>query len=173
MDYTMDLPDDSRAARPDTERSSPSASDSRLPALEIGQALKARGQMLPESDDDSSSLGSDADIPLLSGRGHTPSTRATPSHKILSVISDAELRRMTLARPAPGGRYSGRSLRNAITALQKQIDKQDPVEEFKVLRNVKLTDNCEEAKKAVNKDKNRYRNVLPYDETRVVIEQAG
>ncbi|XP_022099878.1 tyrosine-protein phosphatase non-receptor type 13-like isoform X2 [Acanthaster planci] len=171
MDNTMDLPDDS-AAHPDTGKSSPSASDGQHAAMKFGQALKARGQMVPESDD-SSSWGSDTDIPLSGDRGHTPAPRTTPSHKILSVISDAELRRMALARPAPGGHYSGRSLRSVIAGLQKQIDKQDPAEEFKVLRNVKATDNCEEAKKPINKDKNRYRNVLPYDETRVVIQQVG
>ena len=87
--------------------------------------------MVPESDE-SSSWGSDTDIPLSGDRGHTPAPRTTPSHKILSMISDTELRRMALARPAPGGRYSGRSLRSVIAGLQKQIDKQDPAEEFKV-----------------------------------------
>nr|XP_006812581.1 PREDICTED: tyrosine-protein phosphatase non-receptor type 13-like [Saccoglossus kowalevskii] len=37
------------------------------------------------------------------------------------------------------------------------------------LRLVKAVDDCETAKLPVNKDKNRYRNVLPYDATRVTL----
>ena len=87
----------------------------------------------PAESDESSSWGSDTDIPLSIDDGPAnPTPRGTPSNKILSVISDAELRRMAILRPASGGSYSGRSLRNTIATIQKQIDKQDPGEEYKV-----------------------------------------
>ena len=41
---------------------------------------------------------------------------------------------------------------------------------LQMLRNVKITDNCEEAKRPNNKDKNRYRNVVPCEYTSAVMK---
>lgn len=65
--------------------------------------------------------------------------------------------------------YSGRELRATLLNFQRKIEAADPVDEYKTLRHAKLTDNCNEARKPDNKAKNRYRNVLPYDSTRVIL----
>ena len=92
---------------------------------------------MEESAESSSDWGSDTELPLSmdgdkGSRSLDPTPRATPSSKILSVIGDADLKRMPVVRPCKDGKYSGRTLRSAIATLQKQIDKQDPAEEYKV-----------------------------------------
>ncbi|XP_071952014.1 tyrosine-protein phosphatase non-receptor type 13-like isoform X2 [Antedon mediterranea] len=119
--------------------------------------------------DNSESWNSDTELPL-ENNNHTP--RETPSIKIMGVITDTELQRMSLVKPPNGGVYSGRSLRMLQNAIHKAIDKEDPAEEYKQLRQLKPVDNCDVAKKPFNKDKNRYRNVLPYDKTRVVLQEV-
>lgn len=53
--------------------------------------------------------------------------------------------------------------------FQQKVDQGDPAEEYKELRQVKMTDNCSIAKQADNKLSNRFRNVLPYDFNRVCL----
>ena len=53
------------------------------------------------------------------------------------------------------------SIPNIIEDLQERIAINDPQEEFKQLRNVPITDECETATLQKNKVKNRFRNVLP------------
>ncbi|KAJ8311229.1 hypothetical protein KUTeg_011219 [Tegillarca granosa] len=61
------------------------------------------------------------------------------------------------------------SIPNLIDQLQNKIEMDDPVEEYKELRHIKPTDNCDTAKLPENKVKNRFRNVLPYDINRVML----
>ncbi|EDO38304.1 predicted protein, partial [Nematostella vectensis] len=67
----------------------------------------------------------------------------------------------------PGGRYAGHRLKMLTGALQTKLDSGMPEEEFKDLREIKPTDGCDSGKNQANTDKNRYRNVLPYEATRV------
>ncbi|XP_030835107.1 tyrosine-protein phosphatase non-receptor type 13 isoform X4 [Strongylocentrotus purpuratus] len=174
IDSTAELPDDlDNVEIPDSPGQ---RSDSLLAAQRLGRALQNRNDKR-ESDEESLSWGSENSLPLDEeneiSEAANGAARATPSTKILEDITNAQLESMAIVRPAEGGRYTGRGLRSSIAKIQKQIDKQDPAEEFKTLRQVKAIDNCEEAKKAQNKDKNRFRNVLPYDKTRVILEDSG
>ncbi|XP_069124056.1 tyrosine-protein phosphatase non-receptor type 13-like isoform X2 [Argopecten irradians] len=54
-----------------------------------------------------------------------------------------------------------------IPLLQRKIEHDDPMEEYKELRQVKMTDNCSIGRLPENKSRNRFRNVLPYDLNRV------
>lgn len=53
------------------------------------------------------------------------------------------------------------SVPNIISDMQEKIGIEDPQEEFKLLRNVPLTDECTTATLPNNRPKNRFRNVLP------------
>ena len=53
------------------------------------------------------------------------------------------------------------SIPGLIAELQEKIEIEDPQEEFKQLRGVKPTDACSAANLVYNRDKNRFRNVLP------------
>ncbi|KAH3747177.1 hypothetical protein DPMN_181598 [Dreissena polymorpha] len=57
-----------------------------------------------------------------------------------------------------------------VSALQERITLEDPQEEYRQLRDVPLTDMCEAATLIHNRPKNRFRNVLPYDINRVLLE---
>ncbi|XP_077999364.1 tyrosine-protein phosphatase non-receptor type 13-like isoform X2 [Glandiceps talaboti] len=149
FDAGLDLPDDS--GKPKTTNTVP----------------KQKKKQGAESGGESSPWTSDVDLPL-----DNESLNSSPRHKLntLGIVSDSELKRMKVIKPVPGGKYTGKNLETAIANLQQQIEKQDPVEEYKQLRLVKSVDDCQSAKKIINKDKNRYRNVLPYDATRVKLK---
>ena len=53
------------------------------------------------------------------------------------------------------------SIPGLISELQEKIELDEPQEEFKQLRSVKPTDACSAAVLPYNRDKNRFRNVLP------------
>ena len=53
------------------------------------------------------------------------------------------------------------SIPGLIAELQEKIEIEDPQEEFKQLRTVKPTDACTAANLVYNREKNRFRNVLP------------
>ncbi|XP_068744131.1 tyrosine-protein phosphatase non-receptor type 13-like isoform X2 [Montipora capricornis] len=72
-----------------------------------------------------------------------------------------------------GGQYTGEQLASLISDLQRKLYSDSPSEEFKALREIKPTDGCDTGKKPANKDKNRYRNVLPFEKTRVKLSGDG
>ncbi|XP_025906237.1 FERM and PDZ domain-containing protein 2 [Nothoprocta perdicaria] len=58
-------------------------------------------------------------------------------------------------------------IKGLIQGLQLQIENQEVFKEFMALENVKPIDDCRTGKAPENRDKNRYRDILPYDKTRV------
>ncbi|XP_028982966.1 tyrosine-protein phosphatase non-receptor type 13 isoform X2 [Betta splendens] len=85
------------------------------------------------------------------------------------IISEEELSKLTLISPARTSQYSGSRVKALIQILQHQLDQQELVKEFMALEHLKPSDNCVVGKAPENRDKNRYRDILPYDETRVPI----
>ncbi|XP_078658625.1 tyrosine-protein phosphatase non-receptor type 20-like [Branchiostoma floridae x Branchiostoma belcheri] len=90
-----------------------------------------------------------------------------------TLLTDSDLEEMEVVCPPPGSRYSGKPLQSLISTIQGKMKADEPVEEYKALRQLKATDNCEVAKQLQNRDKNRFRNVLPYDNTRVQLGEDG
>ncbi|CAH1247149.1 PTPN13 [Branchiostoma lanceolatum] len=134
---------------------------------------------LPDSDDDDDdvtsskiSWGSDDDLPMPSDTEDQQSSGNPPAGTI-SLVTESDLEEMEVVSPPPGSRYSGKPLQSLISQLKGKMDADEPVEEYKALRQVKATDNCEVAKQLKNRDKNRFRNVLPYDTTRVQLGEGG
>ncbi|KAF3708267.1 FERM and PDZ domain-containing protein 2 [Channa argus] len=85
------------------------------------------------------------------------------------IISEEELSSLALIRPAKTSQYSGSRVKALIQILQHQLDQQELVKEFMALEHLKPSDNCVVGKAPENRDKNRYRDILPYDKTRVPI----
>ncbi|XP_038152289.1 tyrosine-protein phosphatase non-receptor type 13 isoform X2 [Cyprinodon tularosa] len=85
------------------------------------------------------------------------------------LVSEEELARLALITPAKTSQYSGSRVKALIKILQHQLDQQELVKEFTALEHLKPSDNCLVAKAPENRDKNRYRDILPYDKTRVAI----
>ncbi|KAL6101807.1 uncharacterized protein ACO6RY_16971 [Pungitius sinensis] len=85
------------------------------------------------------------------------------------IISEEELSTLAFISPAKTSQYSGSRVKALIRILQHQLDQQELVKEFTALEHLKPTDNCLVGKAPENRDKNRYRDILPYDKTRVAI----
>uniref|UniRef100_A0A3P9B3Z6 Protein tyrosine phosphatase non-receptor type 20 n=1 Tax=Maylandia zebra TaxID=106582 RepID=A0A3P9B3Z6_9CICH len=82
--------------------------------------------------------------------------------------SEEELASLALITPAKTSQYSGSRVKALIQILQHQLDQQELVKEFMALEHLKPSDNCLVGKAPENRDKNRYRDILP-DKTRVVV----
>lgn len=72
-----------------------------------------------------------------------------------------QIRALEVTRCLPKGLYTDSSLESIIAQLLTKVANDDPSEEFKQLKTLKPTDNCEMAKLQENKNRNRFRNVLP------------
>ncbi|XP_061083588.1 tyrosine-protein phosphatase non-receptor type 13 [Conger conger] len=88
------------------------------------------------------------------------------------IVSEEELSSLPLIRPSSTGRYSGSRVKALIQILQHQLDQQELVKEFMALEHLKPSDNCLVGKAPENREKNRYRDILPYDGTRVLVGPA-
>ncbi|KAM4708637.1 tyrosine-protein phosphatase non-receptor type 13 isoform 2-T2 [Discoglossus pictus] len=84
-------------------------------------------------------------------------------------ITNEELPSLPLVRVQPAGRYSGSDLKLVIRLIRGMLDQGAPSEEFEQLQDLKPLDECLIGQTNVNKKKNRYKNILPYDTTRVPI----
>ncbi|XP_035461834.2 tyrosine-protein phosphatase non-receptor type 20 isoform X5 [Scophthalmus maximus] len=93
----------------------------------------------------------------------------TSPHTGPPIVSEDELASLALISPARTSQDSGCRVKALIQILQHQVDEQELVKEFMALEHLKPSDNCLVGKAPENRDKNRYRDILPYDKTRVAI----
>uniref|UniRef100_A0A3B1J609 Protein tyrosine phosphatase non-receptor type 20 n=1 Tax=Astyanax mexicanus TaxID=7994 RepID=A0A3B1J609_ASTMX len=98
-----------------------------------------------------------------------PSPLETMPHTGQPIVSEEELTSLALISPPKNSQYSGARLKALIQILQNQLDQQELVKEFMALEHLKPLDNCLVGKAPENREKNRYRDILPYDETRVPV----
>ncbi|XP_068597095.1 tyrosine-protein phosphatase non-receptor type 13 [Brachionichthys hirsutus] len=110
-----------------------------------------------------SSAEEDDDVFTGSGQATTSPQTGPP------IVSEEELTTLALISPAGTSQYSGSRVKALIQILQQQLDQQELVKEFTALEHLKPSDNCLVGKAPENRDKNRYRDILPYDKTRVAL----
>ncbi|XP_009305697.1 FERM and PDZ domain-containing protein 2 isoform X2 [Danio rerio] len=84
------------------------------------------------------------------------------------IVSEEELSSLAVISPPKNGQYTGSRVKALIQALE-QLEKQDLVKEFMALEHLNPSDNCLVGKAPENREKNRYREILPYDKTRVPV----
>ncbi|XP_052468822.1 tyrosine-protein phosphatase non-receptor type 13 isoform X1 [Carassius gibelio] len=92
----------------------------------------------------------------------------TVTHTGQPIVSEEELARLAVISPSKNGQYSGSRVKALIQALEL-LEKQDLIKEFMALEHLKPSDSCLVGKAPENRDKNRYRDILPYDKTRVPV----
>ncbi|XP_014813543.1 PREDICTED: FERM and PDZ domain-containing protein 2 [Calidris pugnax] len=91
-----------------------------------------------------------------------------------TFASGDELTQLINFKPSLTGVGARTSITGLIRGLQLRMENQEVLKEFMALERVKPLDDCTTGKAPENQDKNRYRDVLPYDETRVPLgEQKG
>ncbi|XP_057703939.1 tyrosine-protein phosphatase non-receptor type 13 isoform X2 [Corythoichthys intestinalis] len=99
-----------------------------------------------------------------------PTARQTASAQTgPPIVSEEELSNLALISPSRSSQYSGSRVKAIIQILHHQLDQQELVKEFMALEHLKPTDDCVVGKAPENRDKNRYRDILPYDKTRVTV----
>ena len=108
----------------------------------------------------------------LNFRTESSKAKSKNESHILDMLSDDWLNAQPIVQvPADSVLYRDQELATRIKYLQTQIENDEPMDEYKCLRHAKLTDNCSVARRPENKNINRYRNVLPYDATRVILSR--
>uniref|UniRef100_A0A4W3HCM5 Protein tyrosine phosphatase non-receptor type 13 n=1 Tax=Callorhinchus milii TaxID=7868 RepID=A0A4W3HCM5_CALMI len=89
-------------------------------------------------------------------------------------ITKDELNQLSVVDTPPGGQYTGSKLEAVIKTLQGLLEQHIPLQEFEDLQNLKPLDECLIGQSKENRKKNRYKNILPYDGTRVLLgEEHG
>ncbi|XP_048220228.1 tyrosine-protein phosphatase non-receptor type 13 isoform X5 [Perognathus longimembris pacificus] len=84
-----------------------------------------------------------------------------------------ELAALPIVRVPPSGKYSGANLKSIIRMLRGLLDQGIPSKELENLQELKPLDQCLIGQTKENRRKNRYKNILPYDATRVPLGEEG
>uniref|UniRef100_A0A8C6NJD7 Protein tyrosine phosphatase non-receptor type 13 n=1 Tax=Nothobranchius furzeri TaxID=105023 RepID=A0A8C6NJD7_NOTFU len=80
---------------------------------------------------------------------------------------------LPLVRVVPGGQYSGAKLNKVVRMIRGLLEQKIPLQEFDNLQNLQPLDDCLIGQTKENKKKNRYKNIIPFDTTRVKLGRDG
>ncbi|KAJ8248401.1 hypothetical protein GJAV_G00241640 [Gymnothorax javanicus] len=142
-----------------SERAPPQHAHHDSPATDKGKG-HSHGWSSDDDDDDDE------------GDSSKPSAREPKPITDPPAISEGQLPHLALICPSKTGPYSGSRVKALIQILQHQLDQQELEKEFMALEHLKPTDDCLIGKLPENREKNRYRDILPYDSTRVPVGEA-
>uniref|UniRef100_A0A7N8XY51 Tyrosine-protein phosphatase non-receptor type 13 n=1 Tax=Mastacembelus armatus TaxID=205130 RepID=A0A7N8XY51_9TELE len=89
------------------------------------------------------------------------------------IITEDELTSLPLVRVVPDGQYTGSKLNTVVRMMRGLLEQKVPFQEFENLQNLQPLDDCLIGQTKENKKKNRYKNIVPFDTTRVVLGKDG
>uniref|UniRef100_A0A2K6UVT2 Tyrosine-protein phosphatase non-receptor type 13 n=1 Tax=Saimiri boliviensis boliviensis TaxID=39432 RepID=A0A2K6UVT2_SAIBB len=118
-----------------------------------------------KTDDDEVTWGSD-ELPI-ERKNHED------SDKDHSFLTNEELAALPVVKVLPSGKYTGANLKSVIRILRGLLDQGIPSKELENLQELKPLDQCLIGQTKENRRKNRYKNILPYDATRVPLGDEG
>ncbi|XP_077789934.1 tyrosine-protein phosphatase non-receptor type 13 isoform X6 [Podarcis muralis] len=118
-----------------------------------------------QGDDDEITWGSD-ELPI-------ESINQQQSVKDCPLVTDEELAALPIVQVLPSGRYTGSKLKSTIRMLRGLLEQGVPSKEIENLQDLKPLDQCLVGQTKENRKKNRYKNILPYDTTRVPLGAEG
>ncbi|GAB5570658.1 tyrosine-protein phosphatase non-receptor type 13 isoform X2 [Prionailurus iriomotensis] len=88
-------------------------------------------------------------------------------------LTNEELAAVPIVKVPPSGKYTGTKLKSVIRMLRGLLDQGIPSKELENLQELKPLDQCLIGQTKENRRKNRYKNILPYDATRVPLGNEG
>ncbi|XP_072352385.1 tyrosine-protein phosphatase non-receptor type 13 isoform X14 [Scyliorhinus torazame] len=89
-------------------------------------------------------------------------------------VTEEKLATLLVVKVPPASQYTGTKLDAIIKTLQGLLEQHIPSQEFEHLQDLKPLDECLIGQTKDNRRKNRYKNILPYDGTRVPLgEEQG
>ncbi|XP_054845741.1 tyrosine-protein phosphatase non-receptor type 13 [Eublepharis macularius] len=89
------------------------------------------------------------------------------------LITNEELAALPVVQVLPSGKYTGSKLKSTVQMLQGLLEQGVPSQEVENLQDLKPLDQCLVGQTKENRKKNRYKNILPYDATRVPLGAEG
>ncbi|XP_062899577.1 tyrosine-protein phosphatase non-receptor type 13 isoform X2 [Mobula hypostoma] len=82
-------------------------------------------------------------------------------------VTGKKLVALSVVKVPPESQYTGSKLEAIIKTLHGLLEQKIPMQEFEHLQDLKPLDGCLVGQTKENRRKNRYKNILPYDGTRV------
>ncbi|XP_062963698.1 tyrosine-protein phosphatase non-receptor type 13 isoform X1 [Cynocephalus volans] len=109
------------------------------------------------------------------GSGELPveTTNHEDVDKAHPFLTNEELAALPVVKVLPSGKYTGTKLKSVIRMLRGLLDQGIPSKELENLQELKPLDQCLIGQTKENRRKNRYKNILPYDATRVPLGDEG
>uniref|UniRef100_A0A672HFP7 Protein tyrosine phosphatase non-receptor type 13 n=1 Tax=Salarias fasciatus TaxID=181472 RepID=A0A672HFP7_SALFA len=89
------------------------------------------------------------------------------------IITEDELTSLPLVKVVPDGQYTGPKLNSVVRMMRGLLEQKVPLQEFENLQNLQPLDDCLIGQTKENKKKNRYKNIVPFDTTRVMLGKDG
>ncbi|XP_059398769.1 tyrosine-protein phosphatase non-receptor type 13-like isoform X2 [Carassius carassius] len=89
------------------------------------------------------------------------------------VVTEEELTSLPLVKVVPDGHYTSTNLNTIVRMMRGLLEQKVPLQEFENLQNLRPLDECLIGQTKENKKKNRYKNIIPFDTTRVMLGKDG
>ncbi|XP_039106487.1 tyrosine-protein phosphatase non-receptor type 13 isoform X8 [Hyaena hyaena] len=115
----------------------------------------------------------DSEVALGSNELPMETTNHEDSDTDHPFLTNEELAAVPVVKVLPSGKYTGTRLKSVIRMLRGLLDQGIPSKELENLQELKPLDQCLIGQTKENRRKNRYKNILPYDTTRVPLGDDG